>query len=534
MKSIRIMAVSILAFLFIAAFPLAVSAAPAITNLSIDRTTITSGQNITFNIRTTSQTNFVFAMTDGVRAQGTRVTNNSNDWTVTVWPSRTTTVTIFVNSSNNESGAATMNIPVTVSGTTTTTTQQTVAIPPAPPNLGPVAIASITETPATAQGFVQLTVVTGAETQEVWVNFDRVNNVRATGSFRRGTMLRQDTNSKTWVIDFPLAAWTPQTVEVGSNRTYNWPGAATQTHTLMLSQPFVTPVTPVIRSVNASQTNVASGGRMTFTIGTNLDAEHVWIRDIDGREFTASRTTSSATTRNWTVDFSPTRTGAVTIFANATRTETNAATRTETITVGGHGSALIVGTPTAEWTNNDNLRITVTTNNQAERVWATMPNGNRVQLHRTNSGSGNRNWSIDTWTSTSSGNIVIGVSTSTGNINNLNPDDTRTISTWGSSSSGHIFWAEHEGSTTVSRGSSIFFTVRTTSEINDVAITGTGVQSSQVVGNWISIGSNQREWTIRVNIHSNANLGNFRFHVDALRNGSFMDTVQLVNTTITT
>ena len=516
-RMIKLLSVAFIAFLFIAASPLSVSAAPAFASLSMDRTTVTQGQTVTFTIRSTPQTNFVFAMVDGVRTQGTRITGN--DWTLTITPSRTTTVSIFANTVNNESGAAAMNIPITVAGTTnqqnqSNLPQHNVQIPAPPANLGPIAIASVTETPATAANHVQLTIVTGAEANEVWVNFNRVNNTRGTGNFRRATMLSQDTIARTWVVDIPLSSWTAQTVEIGSNRTYNWPGAATQLYTLLLTQPFVPPVVPSILNVTPSTRSVQTGHPVTFTIATNRDAEHVWVRDIDGREATAHRTTSTGTTQNWSVTLHPTRTGLVTIFANVTRTDTGAATRTEQITVG-VSSAQIIGTPVATFVGNigNNLNETfvqVVTNQYAERVWAQMPGtGIRVELQRVSpiTPTGNRTWTGLAQDTISSGNIVIGVSSQIGHVNVLSPEDTRTIVRGvGGGVTGWIHSATHwsVSDQEARRNEDIDFRIRTSANVTELRLAGGNAWLQFATPTNANVGNNEIEWLVRVRVGANA------------------------------
>ncbi|MCL1862957.1 MAG: hypothetical protein FWF78_05275 [Defluviitaleaceae bacterium] len=521
------------------AVPAIAMAAPAIVNFSMDRTTVNSGQSISFNVRTTAQTQFVFAMVDGVRTQGSRV-GNSNDWVVTVTPNRTTTVSIFANTNNSENGAAIINIPVTVGAATTTVTTPTtpaVTIPAAPANLGPIAIASITETPATGVGYVQLTIVTGSETNEVWVNFNRTNNARGTGHFARGTMTTQDSNSRTWVVNFRPSTWAVQQVEVGSNRTYNWPGAATQLYNLTLTQPFVAPVTPRINNVNVANRTVTPGGNTTFTITTNLDVEHVWVRDVDGREHNATRSTSGATTRTWRVTFPPIRSGNVTIFANATRNTDNAATRTENITVS-HTTGQIIGTPTASWTHhhhsNETL-IQVTTNSYVQTVWATMPGtGNRVQLSRTNSGTGNRSWSVIATDTVSHGNIIINVSTTTGNLNTLTAEDTRTITrTHGTTGSGWIHssvvWPGT--STALSRGQSATFRVVTSPNITNLTVTGGHGTLARQPQRTLEH-NNETEWLVEVIVGHNAPTGQNVFQIGAYSGNSRVDTRSLPAITV--
>jgi hypothetical protein len=539
---------SVIAILFVAAAPLAVYAQSAIRSLSIDRTTINPGESITFTVRTTPQATHVFATVDGNRVQGVRVNATQHDWTITAWPTRTSTVTIFANNSENTSTAASLIIPITVTGTSSTTppviqtpqTPQTpahnVVIPPAPPNLGPVSIASITETPATTAGHVQLTVVTGSETNDVWVNFDRVNNARSTGRFARGTMVSQTGNSRTWVVNFQPAAWATQQVEIGSNRTYNWPGAATQLHTLTLSQPFVPSANPAIQNVTLSNRNVNSGGSTTFTIRTNVDVEHVWVRDVDGREHTANRTNTSATNRTWSVSFSPGRTGTVTVFANATRNEAGAATRNESINVGSAFNATIVGTPTAVRLEGNNTRINVTTNNHTETVWVVMPGSStRHQLNRTNSGSGDRTWSIELWDSLNSGDIVVHVSNATGNINNLTADNTRAITRGNVSGTGHIISVNHwnNSSRNASRGGHTLFRVVTSPSVDRLEVRSSNHGRVEVIERQ-STHNNEREWYVEMSISNSAPVGGqVTFTVEAFVGSSRVDTRDLPATSIT-
>jgi hypothetical protein len=447
-------------------------------------------------------------MLDGNRVQGSRVAGN--DWQVTVTPNNTTVVSVYANSTNVEFNAAVVSVPITVTNTTTTTTvttpNHTVQIPPPPANLGPIAIASVTETPAASAGEVQLTVVTGIETSEVWVNFDRVNNARATGRFARATMVTQGTNSRTWVINFRPASWTVQQVEVGSNRTYNWPGAATQVYNLTLAQPFVAPITPRINSVTVNPRTILQNSTTTFTINTNLDAEHVWVRDSDGREHNAHRTTSTATVRNWTVSFSPGRTGAVTVFANSTRTETGAATRTENISVG-HGGASIIGTPSAQRISSNLTRVNVTTNGTTESVWAIMPGTNhRVALRRTSTATGNRTWSEDVWTPEDWGNITIGVSSQSGNINNLSSEDSRTISfsNTGTGTGTSIHSADHRSNADreVRRGDIVEYRIITTDYVNSLSVTGNHVYWFGFT-TFNTLSNNRREWIVSVEVSHN-------------------------------
>jgi len=514
---VRMLLATVVALLFVMAAPLAIAAAPAFSSLSVDRTTIQQGETVTFSVRTTAQTTHVFATVDGNRVQGIR--GSGNNWSVTVAPTRTAAVYVFANDANDEHGAAQMRIPVTVGATAAATVTATAAvnIPPVPANLAPLAIHYITETPAIRSNWVRLTVVTGREVAEVWANFDRVNNARATGRFARATRQSEDANSRTWTIDFDPAVWAAQTVEIGANRAYRWEGATTQTHTLTLAQPFVTPANPRINSVSTSPNNPGTNRDVTFTIATNVDVEYVWVRDPDGREHSASRTTATATNRNWSVTFRPTRTGTHVIFANTTRTETGAARRNQSIGGTGtvDGDASIIGTPTARWVGNDRTRINVTTNRYAQTVWVVMPGENRrTALYRTNSGAGNRTWSAEVY-SRASGDIDIGVSSMTGNLNNLDAEDTRRIRrTDGGSGDGEIIQTQRwAGIREVRHGDWAEFRVVTTTDIDSLDITGPGVRRDDVHAHQDGNDRDgERTWWVSVDIRSGSGDVTFRVH----------------------
>jgi len=520
--------VAVVALLLMAAAPLALSAAPAIRNFSMDRSSVASGQNITFSVETTADTQFVFALADGVRTQGSR--SSGNHWTVTVSPTNSTTVTIFANTQNNETNAARIAVPVTVGAAAAapvTPTAPAATVPTPPATLGPIAIASVTETPATASGMVQLTVVTGRESNEVWVNFDRVNNARGTGRFARATMQRQGAHYRVWVINFRPAQWATQRVEVGSNRTYNWPGASTQAVDLTLTQPYVRATTPTIQSVTPSSRTVATGSNVTFTIRTNADVENVWVRNIDGNEFNATRGTTSGTTRNWTVTFNPVRSGNVQVFANTSRTETGAASRNEHITVGAV-NAQIIGTPTAHWIDGNNrIRVQVTTNEAANSVWVMDPWSNQRRfLSRTSAGAntwsvditdgqfwGNNPW--DQWDPWNNqwGNLVVHASSQTGS--NAPSQDSRNISTpgWGGGNqgTGNIQNISPSGTQTVptASGGTRTFTVTTWGTTQLWAqpfASGTGI-TTNVSGGEFQGGNNHRTWTVSVHVPAGTPVG---------------------------
>jgi len=411
------------AFLLILAFPATAFATPAITNLTMDRTTVTPGQSITFSVRTTPQAQFVFAMIDGIRAQGTRISTDAtgnHNWQITINPTRSATVVVFANATNTETGAASMSVPITVTGTTAA--DPVLPIIPVTPgnvgNIGPVGITNLRETPAIAPNAVRLTLNTGPEANYTWVRFDGSRYVQ-------GTMIAQNALYRTWTIDFRPQTWAVQQVQVGANRTYHYTGAALQNFNLTLTQPFVPPIFPEIRNAVLTPTQVNAGARQTIRITTNEHVGAVWIRDMDGRETNArSITPNTATTRTWEVNFNPTRSGTVTIYANATRTATGAATRQESITVRGQNvninDARITRTSGA---TNDGI-IRVTTNRYAESVWV-LHNNNIFPLHHISGTTGNRVWEVHI----TNASLPLQVRASA-NRNHTGVDDELTIWNW--------------------------------------------------------------------------------------------------------
>lgn len=372
------------AFLLLLAFPTFASASQAaITSFTMDRTTVTQGQTITFTVTTTAQVNYVFANVGNNRvATGTRTTGNS--WSIVVTPALGTQgITVVANTVNNVNNAATLFIPITVNASG----QQNV--PPQVPT-GPLAIHSITETPALQEGHVQLTVVTGPDAREVWARFD-------VGRYRRGqeVVAQRTATSRTWEINYRPTAWVPHRVEIGSNVEYTWTGAQRQYRDVTLSAPFVRPVVPVIQQVTVNPREVQPNASTTFTIRTNRDVNYVWVENVNGTRHNATMSSQTATARNWTVSFVPSGSGQTRVFANTTNNAAGAVSRNESVTVRTQNVA-IVGTPTARWVNHthsNSVWVEVTTNQFVQRVWVELSDGNRPQLtHHSGHGTANRVW----------------------------------------------------------------------------------------------------------------------------------------------
>jgi len=460
----NILATLVGVLLLLIAFPVVASAAPAIVSLDVNRTSVSQGQTITFTMRTTPQVNYVFANVDGARVQGTRTSDNA--WSVVVSPSQSQNITLVANTTNSIDGAATLIIPVTVVGAAAappsvpagpfTPTAPTITPPriiqqtpnqPNQPVVGGLAINSITETAAIRANYVQLTIETGVDANEVWVRFDN-NPYR----FRRGveqTELRTAT-TRTWVIDFRPQRWAAQSVQVSANRSYVVSGATNRTHTLTLTAPFVPAARPSITNIGVGNRNVTPGVQTTFTVTTNRDVSYVWLHDINGERRNASRTNQTANAQTWSVSFIPPNNGVVRVYANTTNTTTGAVTRTETLNVTGQTISFVSAHASWQTTSAqpNRVRVEVVTNAIVERVWVDLPGGNRQRLTRHTGGgtTGNRTWSAyisNTWDS-SSWTVV-----ASANANQYNRDATRSVNITGTAGSGNNEGSFHPSGTWV-------------------------------------------------------------------------------------
>ena len=296
---------------------------------------------------------------------------------------------------------------------------------PAPvPPANPIGIQSIVESAAIAPGMVQLTVVAGTATNFVWIRFEGNRYVH-------GTRTASDLTSSTWVIDYMPRFDTPHSVTVYSNRQNTPTGADSRTITVYLQYPFIPTEHLAIQSVTITPRVVTGGSEghivvqgpvcnlarafhrdaifnltmVTLSIRTHADIGAVWIRDVDGIERMATAVwPTTATMRTWEIDFSPTRSGYIVVFANQTHSHWGAAERSEFIDVGGSGRASIRQASANiitdwYWGMQSNVVIRVTTNQHANSVWAVLPDRQIVPLrHVLGFGLTDRVWEAAVWT----------------------------------------------------------------------------------------------------------------------------------------
>ena len=279
------------------------------------------------------------------------------------------------------------------------------AMPVMAGGLHPSAIQAVWESEATAEGYVQLTVVTGVAVSHVWIQFER-------NRFVHGTRVASDVTSQTWTINYRPSFSTPHTVTIFSNWGNTPVGAYTREHVVFLHSPFIPLEHPIIQNITVAQRDiihanpryVAPGTEVTLRIRTNADMGAVWIRDIDGIERRATMVwPTTATQRNWEVVFTPTRPGYVVVFANETHTPWGAAQRSEFVGIGSGGAAVFSASASRimewHWGMQANAVIRVTTNEHTNSVWAVLPNRQVVPLrHVLGFGVSERVWEAAVWT----------------------------------------------------------------------------------------------------------------------------------------
>ena len=407
-KKVRVFGSALFAvMLFYALFAVQLAAAsPTILNFQVDRTTVGQNEAVNFSVMTDPATEYVFAMMDGIRFHGHLLYTDAEgrkEWGLTVNPARTANVVIFANTTNTETGAAQLNIPITVDFAAALVPEIVTVIPVQPQGanpvigaIGPISIQAVLETSPIAANMVQLTVVTGTATNYVWVRFDGNRTAQ-------GHRVASDLTSQTWVINYQPHFLGQHSVTVYSNRSNTWVGAYTRTVNVVLHQPFIPLVHPVIQTVTVSPSPVTPGMNVTIRVRTNADVGAVWIRDVDGIERVArSIPPTTATQRNWEIVFRPTRAGSVVIFANSIHSPWGAAQRSEHIAMRG-GRATVTHASASRFTcwtlgTGADTLIRVTTNHFANSVWAVLPNRQAIPLTQVSgAGTSNRVWEVSTW-----------------------------------------------------------------------------------------------------------------------------------------
>ncbi|MCL2190183.1 MAG: hypothetical protein FWC16_14390 [Defluviitaleaceae bacterium] len=94
---------------------------PAFTHFEATETTVEAGEEITFSISTLTAVTHVFTEVDGTRVHATERTRpapatGTRNWTLTITPEESQTITVYANTSNRTEGAAAISIPVITEG----------------------------------------------------------------------------------------------------------------------------------------------------------------------------------------------------------------------------------------------------------------------------------------------------------------------------------------------------------------------------------------------------------------------------------
>jgi len=367
-------------------FPTTVLAAnvPAFTSLVVDNTSINAGQTVNFTVSTVGAS-FVFASVDGTTVAGTLLGTDGaeqTNWSITITPAGSQTITLHANSSNAFEGSSTIVFPITVHGgsaNVSTGNQQG--------SQSGHHILSIAETTAPAPQTVTLTVVTNETPNYVWISGNM--------GYHLGRLVSQTGTSKTWEITYRPATYVRHQVQISANHHYYLDeNVITLPHQVDLIAPYIPQLIADIRRVNASPTTVDDGGRTTITVTTGRDVEYVW-GEVDGRRVNARRTGSGATNRTWTFEARPDRTQNIPVFANTTNTSVGAATDSIRITVRDVRPEIIRASLDRNRIYSDEMTfIEVRTNADVEHVWARV-NGARVNARRGSTSGNERNWIID-------------------------------------------------------------------------------------------------------------------------------------------
>ncbi len=358
----------------------------AVTYLKMSASTVASGQTVSVDIRTTSAANTVVAVVDGKTVAATNSgtdTAGSKIWALSIKPTQTQVVKLYVSVTADVSNATVLELPVTVSGSGSSVTTP-VATPPPTSSAGEsgVTISSVTE--AWSGKTVTLTVRTNTLANNVWVNYD--------GKYTQATLSNSDTNGKNWTLKFNPSII--QVVTVSANTSYKTNGATNISHQLV--EPPAPPAKPTISNVSANRTNLYYNENTTITVRTNVDTEYVWV-DYDNTTEEADLQDETRTYRSWKVTIRPSKTQTVKVYANTVDGSTGAVSRNLSLSVGNqYSNRATVSSAYANWntyaTYSDGwLKVDATTNSYAAYVWFVY-NGQEYNMQRS---SGSNTWYFD-------------------------------------------------------------------------------------------------------------------------------------------
>ena len=404
-------------------------ASPSIVDVRPDTNIVIRGIPVSFTVYVSAETNFVWAQAGAnavpvpgreiVTAGAPRDAAGVRVFVIDeVMPVATGNVYILAHSINDPAAAAVVrrSVFITVSG-------GQVGHPGA---IAGIQIIDVFESRALQPNAVQLTVITGPHTGEVWVRLGAYPH-----SWYRGRLQSETPTSRIWTINYIPAVYEPHSVQVGSNTTYSLIGASLRYHDVRLEAPYIPRVNPIIhnRTINTNTVNV--GNSTTIRVMTNQYVYSVWVSDADGIETVARRIPPfvESAARHFEVMVAPYRTGTLTIFAGAWVGDPNAVSIPENIVV--HVPHVYITQASVTQIPNslhEEALIRVTTNQNAGSVWAVLPDGETIRLNLIGQpgATGPRIWESRP-AGISTPNITIRVSATTSNI----PSVTQTLSNWG-------------------------------------------------------------------------------------------------------
>jgi hypothetical protein len=216
---------------------------------------------------------------------------------------------------DNATSIVTLTSPGTPPVTPTPPTHST----PPPGNVPFINSANYSRLSLPAGTPVTVTVVTNSAVNNVWIDMGNRSYVDATYSYTSVT------GEKTWAATINPQVTTNVTVLANTSR--NTVGAAVKAQLITVTGSNIR-----IESVDVDRVSIASGGRVTFTIRTTTAAEYVWV-EYDNSSTNATYRSQSQGYKIWEVTITPRISQRVNIYANASRSTTGAANKTQQITV---------------------------------------------------------------------------------------------------------------------------------------------------------------------------------------------------------
>jgi hypothetical protein len=487
-------------------FPAAVYATTAaVTGLTIYETSVESGETMLIDVNTNSSTTHVFAMVGNTRVaalpQGQNAATGNISWRLTIAPTQTQIIDIFVNSADRMDGAVVINVPVTVVASSTGTGTPTSSGTPTASATG-VVIFDVAETRGSAANRVILTVETNTVAKEVWVQFGT--------RFQRARIASQTDDVITWRFT-EITLTEPQTVKVSANVEYLNRGAATRDFnvTMQATPPATNSASAGggranITGVRANTSNIVVGRNIELTITTNINTTNVWV-DVDGRTVTADERSSTRTTKTWRVVVTPNRSQTLTVYANTSDSAEGASTRTHSVTVrerGASNNSMIVSmSAEALFSHNFwwDVDVVVVTDAWANFVWVETDNGsNRHSMTHssTNPNNGDKTWRISNYNNTTGGSSLRIIAGETSTFSNAEANRTVNINNWNQG-----WWGVHHISAPVRNAITnvISFSVWTDLNITSLDINhrshGTNAINASVL-NMGNTNNNQRLWEV--------------------------------------